>query len=106
MGFLGRECEAGAGRSRKVSGVSRDGVKVFPRGRISARAGPAVESPRSARRRPPAPRPPRSLPLPDWFFTSDLHGQGALYEQLVALAAARQPRAVLIGGDLAPHAVG
>jgi uncharacterized protein len=44
--------------------------------------------------------------LPDWFFTSDLHGQGALYEQLVALAAARQPRAVLIGGDLAPHAVG
>jgi uncharacterized protein len=42
----------------------------------------------------------------DWFFTSDLHGQGALYEQLVAIAAARRPRAVLIGGDLAPHGAG
>jgi Icc-related predicted phosphoesterase len=41
-----------------------------------------------------------------WFFTSDLHGQGALYEQLVALCAAHRPRAVLIGGDLAPHAAG
>src|SRR5262249_34056997 len=45
-------------------------------------------------------------PLPEWFFTSDLHGQGALYEQLVALVAARRPQAVLIGGDLCPHAVG
>jgi Icc-related predicted phosphoesterase len=44
--------------------------------------------------------------LPEWFFTSDLHGQGALYEQLVALVAARRPEAVLIGGDLCPHAVG
>jgi Icc-related predicted phosphoesterase len=43
---------------------------------------------------------------PSWFFTSDLHGQGALYEQLVALCAAHQPRVVLIGGDLSPHAVG
>ena len=42
--------------------------------------------------------------MPQWFFTSDLHGQGALYEQLVALTAAQRPRAVLIGGDLAPHA--
>jgi len=41
--------------------------------------------------------------VPDWFFTSDLHGQTALYEQLVALTAAHRPRAVLIGGDLAPH---
>lgn len=41
-----------------------------------------------------------------WFFTSDLHGQGALYEQIVALVAARRPEAVLIGGDLAPHAGG
>jgi Icc-related predicted phosphoesterase len=41
-----------------------------------------------------------------WFFTSDLHGQGALYEQLVALVAARRPRAVLIGGDLCQHAAG
>jgi Icc-related predicted phosphoesterase len=44
--------------------------------------------------------------VPLWFFTSDLHGQGALYEQIVALAAAHRPRVVLIGGDLAPHAVG
>lgn len=44
--------------------------------------------------------------MSDWFFTSDLHGQGALYEQVVALVAVRRPRAVLIGGDLAPHATG
>jgi uncharacterized protein len=44
--------------------------------------------------------------LPEWFFTSDLHGQGSLYEQLVALVAAHRPQAVLIGGDLCPHAVG
>jgi uncharacterized protein len=44
--------------------------------------------------------------LSQWFFTSDLHGQGALYEQLVALAATRRPEAVLIGGDLCPHALG
>lgn len=44
--------------------------------------------------------------MPEWFFTSDLHGQGALYEQLVALAATRQPRVVVIGGDLCPHAAG
>jgi Icc-related predicted phosphoesterase len=41
-----------------------------------------------------------------WFFTSDLHGQGAHYEQLLALSAAHRPRAVLIGGDLGPHATG
>ena len=41
--------------------------------------------------------------LADWFFTSDLHGQGALYEQLLGMAAARRPRVVLIGGDLSPH---
>ena len=50
-------------------------------------------------------------PLPEarvseWFFTSDLHGQGALYEQLVALAAAHRPAALVLGGDLAPHAAG
>jgi len=44
--------------------------------------------------------------LSQWFFTSDLHGQGALYEQLVALVATRRPRAVLIGGDLCQHAAG
>lgn len=44
--------------------------------------------------------------MSEWFFTSDLHGQGALYEQLLALAAAHRPEAVLIGGDLCPHAPG
>jgi len=41
-----------------------------------------------------------------WFYTSDLHGQSALYEQLMAIGAAHRPRAILIGGDLCPHAVG
>jgi len=44
--------------------------------------------------------------MAEWFFTSDLHGQGALYEQLLGLAAAHPPAAVLIGGDLAPHGSG
>jgi Icc-related predicted phosphoesterase len=44
--------------------------------------------------------------MPEWFFTSDLHGQTALYEQLLAIAAAHRPGAVLIGGDLAAHALG
>jgi Icc-related predicted phosphoesterase len=44
--------------------------------------------------------------MSDWFFTSDLHGQTALYEQLLALAAAHRPGAVIIGGDLTPHEVG
>lgn len=44
--------------------------------------------------------------MAQWFFTSDLHGQGALYEQVVAIAAGGAPRAVILGGDLAPHAVG
>jgi uncharacterized protein len=42
----------------------------------------------------------------DWFFTSDLHGQGALYEQVVALVAAHRPATLLLGGDLAPHESG
>jgi uncharacterized protein len=41
-----------------------------------------------------------------WLFTSDLHGQSALYEQLLGLAAARRPEAVLVGGDLGPHVPG
>ena len=44
--------------------------------------------------------------MPEWFFTSDLHGQGALYEQVVALAAAHRPAVLVLGGDLAPHAGG
>jgi Icc-related predicted phosphoesterase len=42
----------------------------------------------------------------DWFFTSDLHGQQALYDQLLAIAVAGRPRAVIIGGDLSPHGSG
>jgi Icc-related predicted phosphoesterase len=42
----------------------------------------------------------------EWFFTSDLHGQGALYEQVVALVAAHRPAVLLLGGDLAPHESG
>jgi Icc-related predicted phosphoesterase len=48
----------------------------------------------------------RTDPLSQWFFTSDLHGQGSLYEQLLAIAAAHRPRVILVGGDLAPHATG
>ena len=44
--------------------------------------------------------------MAEWFFTSDLHGHSGLYEQLVALAAQRRARAVILGGDLAPHASG
>lgn len=44
--------------------------------------------------------------MSQWFFTSDLHGQGALYEQVVAFAAAERPAVVLLGGDLGPHAHG
>lgn len=39
-----------------------------------------------------------------WFFTSDLHGQSDLYEQVFSLALEREPSALLIGGDLGPHA--
>jgi Icc-related predicted phosphoesterase len=44
--------------------------------------------------------------LGQWFFTSDLHGQGSLYEQVLALAATRTPEVVILGGDLAPHEAG
>jgi len=41
-----------------------------------------------------------------WLFTSDLHGQMGLYEQVLTEAAAGNATAVLIGGDLGPHAEG
>ncbi len=44
--------------------------------------------------------------MSEWLFTSDLHGQSALYEQLVAIAAAHRPSTVVLGGDLCPHAGG
>jgi len=42
--------------------------------------------------------------LARWFFTSDLHGQYALYEQVAEVASTRRPRVIVIGGDLCPHA--
>lgn len=44
--------------------------------------------------------------MADWLFTSDLHGQSDFYEQVFALAEARRPRVVLVGGDLGPHPAG
>jgi Icc-related predicted phosphoesterase len=44
--------------------------------------------------------------LSEWFFTSDLHGQTSLYDQLLAIAVSQKPRAVIIGGDLTPHSPG
>lgn len=44
--------------------------------------------------------------MADWFFTSDLHGQSDYYEQVLALAEARAPRVVILGGDLGPHPAG
>lgn len=44
--------------------------------------------------------------MSEWFFTSDLHGQSSLYEQVLGNVAARRPAAVILGGDLAPHAAG
>ncbi len=41
-----------------------------------------------------------------WFFTSDLHGQSDLYEQVFSLAVERAPRVLVIGGDLGPHSSG
>ena len=45
-------------------------------------------------------------PVPDWFFTSDLHGVSHLYEQAFRLAASDRPRALILGGDLCTHAEG
>ena len=44
--------------------------------------------------------------MSEWFFTSDLHGQSDFYEQALAMAVERRPRAILIGGDLGPHSHG
>lgn len=44
--------------------------------------------------------------LSEWFFTSDLHGQSDYYEQALALAIERRPRALIVGGDLGPHSQG
>lgn len=42
--------------------------------------------------------------MSEWFFTSDLHGQQSLYGEIVTHAAERRPAAVILGGDLCPHA--
>lgn len=44
--------------------------------------------------------------MADWLFTSDLHGQADFYEQALALAATGRPPALIVGGDLGPHAAG
>ncbi len=45
-------------------------------------------------------------PARGWFFTSDLHGQSSLYEQVLAVTTTLAPDAVIIGGDLCPHHAG
>ncbi|HEX7077268.1 MAG TPA: metallophosphoesterase [Candidatus Eisenbacteria bacterium] len=40
---------------------------------------------------------------PDVLYTSDLHGSRPLYEEALDLARRRRVRALLLGGDLAPH---
>lgn len=44
--------------------------------------------------------------MSNWFFTSDLHGQSDFYEQALEQAVTGNARAVVLGGDLCPHAVG
>ena len=44
--------------------------------------------------------------MAEWFFTSDLHGQVDFYEQALRAAVEGGARAVVIGGDLCPHAAG
>jgi Icc-related predicted phosphoesterase len=39
-----------------------------------------------------------------WLFVSDLHGRPDRYEKLLAAVQAERPEAVLLGGDLLPHA--
>lgn len=43
-------------------------------------------------------------PGADVLFTADLHGHRPFYEQALALARSIRARALLLGGDLAPHA--
>jgi Icc-related predicted phosphoesterase len=38
-------------------------------------------------------------------YTSDMHGNLAMYRDLLDLAAERQAQAVIVGGDLLPHAI-
>jgi Icc-related predicted phosphoesterase len=40
-----------------------------------------------------------------WFFATDLHGRTGRYDALLAAIAAERPGAVLLGGDLLPHAM-
>src|SRR5215470_6719780 len=95
-----KKTRRGRGRPKSIRSASRQGQAVFSLARIVV----GVQSRRARRAR--HGRPCEGARLSQWFFTSDLHGQGALYEQLVAHVAARQPEAVLIGGDLCPHAAG
>ena len=40
----------------------------------------------------------------DVLYTSDLHGHTGLYRELIETAWRVRARAVILGGDLAPHA--
>ncbi|MGE5175734.1 MAG: metallophosphoesterase family protein [Hyphomicrobiales bacterium] len=53
--------------------------------------------------RPRGAAPASALP-PDVLYTSDLHGSRPLYRETVEMAARLGVRALLLGGDLAPHA--
>ena len=41
--------------------------------------------------------------MADVLYAADLHGSRALYEEAVSLASELKARAVILGGDLAPH---
>ncbi len=42
--------------------------------------------------------------MPRWIFVTDLHGRIDRYERLFAIVERERPTAVLMGGDLLPHA--
>src|SRR6185436_15672402 len=100
-------------RPKSIGSAQRGCKRAGRRQRPIACQTPAAPGCEQARRlRPPERlgslrrRPARRQNLAEWFFTSDLHGSGELYEQVMSLAAARRPRAVILGGDLAPHGTG
>jgi Icc-related predicted phosphoesterase len=47
---------------------------------------------------------PTAGPQGPWFFASDLHGRRGRYRALLDAIARERPAAVLLGGDLLPHA--
>jgi len=47
---------------------------------------------------------PAAAPSADVLYTADLHGDRELYRETLALARSLRVRAIVLGGDLAPHA--